>query len=75
MTPRPDADVLLDLLEAGLSTWRDLEMAIKKPRGTAQKIALERLDSAILGCFQDEDGHVSIVPIDPDGQMNMLVLY
>ena len=74
MTPRPEDDVSPDLHEAGLSTWRALESAIKKPKGTAQKIDLARLDSAILGCFQDEYGHVSIVPIDQNGQLDMIVL-
>jgi hypothetical protein len=73
MTPRPDHDVSADLQEAGLSTWRDLEAAIK-PGGKGQKIDLTLLDPALLGCFQDQNGHVSIVPIDVEGNMDMMKL-
>ena len=73
MTPRPDHDVSPDLREAGLSTGRDLEAAIK-PGGKGQKIDLALLDPALLGCFQDQNGHVSIVPIDADGNMDMMKL-
>lgn len=73
MTPRPDHDVSPNLQEAGLSTWRELEAAIK-PGGKGQKIDLARLDPALLGCFQDENGHVSIVPVDANGNMDRMKL-
>jgi len=68
MTPRPDHDVSPNLQEAGISTWRDLEAAIR-PGKKGQK-----LDPAVLGCFQDENGHVSIVPIDADGNLDLMKL-
>lgn len=73
MTPRPEHDISANLQEAGLSTWRDLEAAIK-PVGKGQKIDLAMLDPALLGCFQDQNGHVSIVPIDANGNMDMIKL-
>ena len=72
MTPRPK-DVSADLQEAGLSVWRDLEAAINLD-GKAQKIDLSKLDPSILGCFQDQHGHVSIVPLDADGKLDMIKL-
>ncbi len=57
MTPRPDRDVSANLSEAGLSTWRDLEAAIQgNQKGVMTDIA--RLDPNVLGCYQDELGHV-----------------
>ena len=73
MTPRPDDDVSADLQQAGLSTWRDLEAAIP-PGKKGQKIDLAKLDQALLGCFQDEQGHVSIVPVDAGGNLDMMKL-
>ena len=73
MTPRPGEDVSPDLQKAGLSTWRDLEAAIPVG-GKGQKIDVAKLDSAVLGCYQDEAGHVSIVPIDKDGGLDMIKL-
>jgi hypothetical protein len=73
MTPRPDDDVSTDLQKAGLSTWRTLEAAVKIGR-RAQKIDLAKLDPALLGCFQNDDGHVSIVPIDHAGSLDMIKL-
>lgn len=73
MTPRPDDDVSSDLQEAGLSTWRTLEAAVKV-RKRGQKIDLAKLDPAVLGCFEDENGHVAIVPVDTDGKLDMMKL-
>lgn len=73
MTPRPDDDVSSDLQKAGLSTWRTLEAAVKVGK-RAQKIDLEKLDPAALACFQDAHGHVSIVPIDHAGNLDMIEL-
>jgi hypothetical protein len=73
MTPRPDQDVSPNVQQAGLSTWRDLEAAIR-PGKKGQKIDLAMLDPGVLGCFQDENRHVSIVPIDADGNMDMMKL-
>jgi hypothetical protein len=73
MTPRPDDDVSSEIPKAGLSAWRTLEAAVKIGK-RAQKIDLAMLDPAVLGCFQDEQGHVSIVPIDPAGNLDMIKL-
>lgn len=73
MTPRPGDDVSPNVQEAGLSTWRNLEAGIK-PGGKRQKIDLAKLDPLLLGCFEDEHGHVSIVPVDADGTMDMMKL-
>jgi hypothetical protein len=73
MTPRPDDDVSSDLKTAGLSTWRELEKAIK-PGKKGQKIDLAKLDPVLLGCFQDDDGHVAIVPVDANGELDMMKL-
>ena len=73
MTPRPDDDVSADFQKAGLSAWRSLEAAVKIGK-RAQKIDLARLDPAVLACFQDERGHVSIVPIDQAGNLDMIRL-
>ena len=73
MTPRPGRDVSRDLGEAGLSTWRNLEAAVK-PNGKAQKIDLGKLDYLLLGCFEDGNGHVSIVPVDAAGNLDMMKL-
>ncbi len=73
MTPRPGRDVSSNLQDAGLSTWRDLESAVK-PGGKAQKIDLAKLDHGLLGCFQDENGHVSLVPVDAEGNLDMMKL-
>jgi hypothetical protein len=73
MTPRPGDDVSSNVREAGLSTWRDLDAGIK-PGGKRQKIDLAKLDPALLGCFEDEHGHVSIVPVDADGKLDMMKL-
>lgn len=73
MTPRPEDDVSTNLEEAGLSTWRDLEAAIPAG-GKGQKIDLAKLDSTRLGCFQDEHGHVSIVPVNQAGDLDMIKL-
>jgi hypothetical protein len=72
MTPRPD-DVSANIQEAGLSTWRRMEDGIQ-PKQRGQKIDLAKLDPAVLGCFEDEHGHVSIVPVDSAGQMDMMKL-
>jgi hypothetical protein len=32
------------------------------------------LDPADLGCFEDENGHVAIVPVDADGKLDMMKL-
>jgi hypothetical protein len=32
------------------------------------------LDSKVLGCFQGDDGHVSIVPVNPAGELDMIKL-
>jgi hypothetical protein len=73
MTPRPDEDVSTDIQEAGLSTWRTLEAAVKVGK-RGQKIDLAKLDPADLGCFEDENGHVAIVPVDADGKLDMMKL-
>jgi len=73
MTPRADDDVSPDIREAGLSTWRTLEAAVK-PGKRGQKIDLTQLDPTVLGCFEDEHGHVSIVPIDGVGDLDMMKL-
>jgi hypothetical protein len=73
MTPRTDDDASPDLQKAGLSTWRTLEAAVKIGK-RGQKIDLAKLDPAVLGCFQDEHGHVSIVPVDQAGQLDMIKL-
>ena len=73
MTPRPDQDVSSDLSDAGLSTWRALEAAVNVGK-RAQKIDLTKLDASVLGCFEDEAGHVSIVPIDEAGNLDMMKL-
>jgi hypothetical protein len=44
MTPRPDEDVSTDIQEAGLSTWRTLEAAVKVGK-RGQKIDLAKLGS------------------------------
>jgi len=73
MTPRPVGDVSLNLHEAGLSTWCNLDAAIR-PGKKGQKIDLALLDTAMLGCFKDENGHVAIVPVDADGNLDMMKL-
>src|SRR5882672_2851977 len=73
MTPRPDNDVSSDLQEAGLSTWRTLEAAVKVGK-RGQRIDLAKLDPVVLGCFEDENGHVSIVPVGADGKLDMIKL-
>ncbi len=73
MTPRPDRDVSPNLSEAGLSTWRDLESAIQIDRKGVM-IDIAKLDPNLLGCFQDELGHVSIVPVDAEGKPDMMTL-
>src|SRR4051812_17890125 len=73
MTPRPDDDVSTDLQEAGLSTWREFTAAVT-PGKKGQKIDLSKLDTAVFGCFQDDDGHVSIVPVDAEGNLDMMKL-
>lgn len=73
MTQRPEHDVSPNPREAGLPTWRDLEAAVRQGK-KGQKIDLGLLDPAMLGCFQDENGHVSIVPVDAEGNMDMMRL-
>lgn len=72
MTPR-SGDVSSDLRDAGLSTWRELAGAIE-PGGKGQKIDLALLDSSVIGCYQDEDGHVAIVPVEAAGMLDMMKL-
>ncbi len=72
MTPR-SGDVSSDLRDAGLSTWRELDAAVE-PGGKGQKIDLALLDSLVLGCYEDEDGHVAIVPVDAAGTLDMMKL-
>lgn len=73
LTPRPEDDVSTDLREAGVSTWRKLESAIA-PGRKGIKIDVAKIDPAALGCFEDEEGHVSIVPVDPAGQLDRMKL-
>jgi hypothetical protein len=61
------------LQKAGLSTWRAFETAVSIG-GKGQKIDVAKLDPTLLGCFQDEHGHVSIVPVDANGNLDMMKL-
>lgn len=72
-TPRPDRDVSNDLQAAGLSTWRELNSTLL-PGAKGQEIDLARLDHGVLGCFEDDHGHVSIVPVDSAGNLDMMTL-
>lgn len=73
LTPRPDDDVSFNVADAGVSTWRKLEDAIR-PGMKGIRIDLARIDATAFGCYEDKQGHVSIVPVDATGQLDMMKL-
>jgi hypothetical protein len=69
-TPRPGLDTVHP---AGLSTYTTIERALERGGKKAQTIDLARLPPTLAG-FMDEEGHVAIVPVDPDGKVDFCQL-
>lgn len=70
-TPRPGVDTEASNPQKGLSTYRTVEKAVKDPGGKYQIIDLNLVRKLGFVVVEDNDGHVSILPPNPNQQQKL----